>query len=439
MTYYQEKFRVVLSSMGSLGQIETLHLCNNISGEVPSSLKRCTKLKMIDLGGNKLTGKIPAWLGADLTSLIVLSLQSNEFNGSISRHICHLNFTALSGARASISFDYKRNYGSMYQGSSYIDNALVLWKGQEEEYENILGLLKSIDLSSNKLNPELCGLPLPNKCRGDKILLEPHGKDIRIEEKDDDDKSICMHGKESITVSSCNCSIEALKRAEEVIAAADLWLAYDPCREVILQKQDICLSDVEDKSMAGLNDDFPSLKECKCCLGGVDFVTLISMLSALPLHRMPTAIAACFSVLKPGGLLLFRRLWLYGNEITESLPDLSMLPLLLELDLGDNQLNGTMHRNIGKLSMLDWGLIFQNDVPSWFWDLCPELPNCWEHCNSLYIISLAYNNLYGKFQAQRVLYVNLKLCTCTTMGRGLTFGFWTVFGTMIFNKPPRHT
>lgn len=39
----------------------------------------------------------------------------------------------------------------MCQGSSYIDNALVLWKGQEVEYENILALLQSIDLSSNKL------------------------------------------------------------------------------------------------------------------------------------------------------------------------------------------------------------------------------------------------------------------------------------------------
>ncbi|KAL7228327.1 hypothetical protein ACSBR2_007110 [Camellia fascicularis] len=87
------------------------------------------------------------------------------------------------------------------------------------------------------------------------------------------------------------------------------------CREVILQKQDICLSDVEDKSMAGLND-FPSLKECKCFLGGVDFVTLIFMLLALPLHRMPTAIAACFAVLKPGGLLLFRD---YGNFPTKNI------------------------------------------------------------------------------------------------------------------------
>ncbi|XP_028056994.1 uncharacterized protein LOC114260964 isoform X3 [Camellia sinensis] len=40
----------------------------------------------------------------------------------------------------------------------------------------------------------------------------------------------------------------------------------------------------------------------------------IFMLSALPLHRMPTAIAACFSVLKPGGLLLFRD-YVFGTMI----------------------------------------------------------------------------------------------------------------------------
>ncbi|KAL7252576.1 hypothetical protein ACSBR1_007190 [Camellia fascicularis] len=96
-----------------------------------------------------------------------------------------------------------------------------------------------------------------------------------------------------------------------------LWLGTNNRTpwEVILQKQDICLSDVEDESMAGLND-FPSLKECKCFLGGVDFVTLIFMLLALPLHRMPTAIAACFAVLKPGGLLLFRD---YGNFPTKNI------------------------------------------------------------------------------------------------------------------------
>ena len=64
-------------------------------------------------------------------------------------------------------------------------------------------------------------------------------------------------------VYSCDCSIEALKRAEEMIYAADLvsvkdrfhpflcdfsfsgfpkWLACDPCSEGFLQKQDIFLS-----------------------------------------------------------------------------------------------------------------------------------------------------------------------------------------------------
>ncbi|KAL7228336.1 hypothetical protein ACSBR2_007118 [Camellia fascicularis] len=47
-------------------------------------------------------------------------------------------------------------------------------------------------------------------------------------------------------------------------------------------------------------------------------------------------------------------LWLYGNQITGSLPDLSVFPSLIELDLGDNQLNGTIHRNIGQLSKLEY-------------------------------------------------------------------------------------
>ncbi|XP_028056973.1 uncharacterized protein LOC114260964 isoform X1 [Camellia sinensis] len=86
----------------------------------------------------------------------------------------------------------------------------------------------------------------------------------------------------------------------------------------------------------------------------------IFMLSALPLHRMPTAIAACFSVLKPGGLLLFR----------------------------------------------DYG----------------ELPNCWEHFNSLYIFSLAYDNLHGEIPSSMG-----SLCELETLhlhNNGAGFDIW---------------
>ena len=43
----------------------------------------------------------------------------------------------------------------------------------------------------------------------------------------------------------------------------------------------------------------------------VRFACQIFTLSALPLHRMPMVIKECFSVLKPGGILLFRD---YGNR-----------------------------------------------------------------------------------------------------------------------------
>ncbi|XP_052186377.1 uncharacterized protein LOC127797481 isoform X2 [Diospyros lotus] len=145
----------------------------------------------------------------------------------------------------------------------------------------------------------------------------------------------------SINVYACDCSIEALKRVEEVIDEAGLaslkhrfhpftcdfsicgfpkWLACDSCRGVFLKKQETYLSDTNNKGREGLND-FSYLSEKKCCHGGVDFVTLIFTLSAVPRHRMPTAISACFSILKPGGLLLFRDYGLYDMTMLRFGPE----------------------------------------------------------------------------------------------------------------------
>ncbi|KAL6989215.1 hypothetical protein U1Q18_014967 [Sarracenia purpurea var. burkii] len=297
----------VPSSTGSLPQIEALQLrSNNFSGKFPP-LEGCTLLKIIDLGGNRLTGEVPSWIGRNLTSLIVLSLRSNEFNGSIPQLICNLSriqildlsqndlsgnippcfesFTALiqsNSSAAKIVFSYSGFAGILYYRSlDYIGNTLVQWKGQEMEYANNLGLLKTVDLSRNKLvgnipkqvgslvglaslnlsrnylsgeiieeigqmkrlesldlstnrlsgkiptslanlnflgkldlsnnnlsgkipsgtqlqsfevttysgNPELCGLPLPEKCPGEETPPEPsfsgHGKDEMIQDDED--------------------------------------------------------------------------------------------------------------------------------------------------------------------------------------------------------------------------------------------------------------
>ncbi|XP_028063704.1 receptor-like protein EIX1 [Camellia sinensis] len=151
---YNNLYGAIPNSIGSLSQIQTLNLRNNnLSGELLSSLKSCTELRIIDLGVNRFTGKLPAWIGTHLTNLIVVSLRSNEFNGSIPQHICHLNhikildlsqndlsgniphcfnnFTALvqsNSSGAAINFSYMAHDGYFTAGGDYVDNALVQWK-----------------------------------------------------------------------------------------------------------------------------------------------------------------------------------------------------------------------------------------------------------------------------------------------------------------------
>ncbi|KAJ9540060.1 hypothetical protein OSB04_026566 [Centaurea solstitialis] len=144
-----------------------------------------------------------------------------------------------------------------------------------------------------------------------------------------------LRGKENILVFACDCSTEALERATEIIYASDVvsaerrfrpfcwdvsassfprWLICDSCHEMFRSKQNF------DNNKRDCSD-ITSSKETDCCIGGVDFVTLIFTLSAVPLDRMSTAVAACFSVLKPGGLLFFRDYGLYDMTMLRFEPD----------------------------------------------------------------------------------------------------------------------
>ncbi|XP_071738667.1 receptor-like protein EIX1 [Rutidosis leptorrhynchoides] len=61
------------SSFGFLSQLEALYMRKNaFIGELPVSMKDCTNLRFVDLGGNKLSGKIHVWIGERLSELYVL-------------------------------------------------------------------------------------------------------------------------------------------------------------------------------------------------------------------------------------------------------------------------------------------------------------------------------------------------------------------------------
>ncbi|KAL5572459.1 hypothetical protein UlMin_022056 [Ulmus minor] len=161
-------------SFGSLTRIESLHLGeNNLNQELPSSLKNCTELRVLDMEENKLLGPIPTWIGENLSALVILILRSNNFYGSIPSSLCslsHLQLLDLSSNNLSgrISKCFS-NFTSMKEIGSLdpaifiknmpvefdFDEAQFIWKGKLQKYRSTLGLVKNIDLSSNKLMGEI--------------------------------------------------------------------------------------------------------------------------------------------------------------------------------------------------------------------------------------------------------------------------------------------
>ncbi|NP_001234427.2 receptor-like protein EIX1 precursor [Solanum lycopersicum] len=163
-------------SLGSLTNLKALYIRqNSLSGMLPS-FSQCQGLQILDLGGNKLTGSIPGWIGTDLLNLRILSLRFNRLHGSIPSIICQLqflqildlsanglsgkiphcfnNFTLLyqdNNSGEPMEFIVQGFYGKFPRRYLYIGDLLVQWKNQESEYKNPLLYLKTIDLSSNEL------------------------------------------------------------------------------------------------------------------------------------------------------------------------------------------------------------------------------------------------------------------------------------------------
>lgn len=173
------------TTMGYLSSLQTLKLNDNrFVGELPSSLKNCINIIHFNVGRNKLSGLVPEWLGASLPNLVILILRSNNFYGRIPPQICHLtkiHILDLSMNNISGSIPYcidnltalKQNlsgtsnltvshivYGEpqgrvLFWMVKYEEEESIMWKGIESKYKSTLGLVKSIDLSSNRLSGEI--------------------------------------------------------------------------------------------------------------------------------------------------------------------------------------------------------------------------------------------------------------------------------------------
>ncbi|XP_059629361.1 receptor-like protein EIX2 [Cornus florida] len=166
------------SSMGSLDFLESLHLRNNsLSGELPLSLQNCTRLVAIDFGENEFSGSIPTWIGERLSNLKILILRSNKFQSYIPKKLCalsslqildlaHNNFSGSIPAclmnlsamaiqqNSSQQMSYQPN-STRYYFEGFLENALLVIKGQMTGYSTILQLVTSMDFSNNNLSGEI--------------------------------------------------------------------------------------------------------------------------------------------------------------------------------------------------------------------------------------------------------------------------------------------
>ncbi|ONH94819.1 hypothetical protein PRUPE_7G032500 [Prunus persica] len=141
-------------SLGSLTSLNFLILSsNNFSGEVPS-LKNCTDMRILDLGDNKFSGPIPASIGESMLSLLILSVRSNSFTGSIPLQLCGLSTLHI----LDLSYNNLSENVPHWKHRQRYRNLWSMEKiggGVERMSASNIGNLRSIetlDLSMNKLS-----------------------------------------------------------------------------------------------------------------------------------------------------------------------------------------------------------------------------------------------------------------------------------------------
>ncbi|XP_009591631.1 receptor-like protein EIX2 [Nicotiana tomentosiformis] len=148
---------------------------NRLTGPLSSSLENCTKLQKIDIAENELDGQLPPWLGTRLSYLIILSLSSNKFYGELPLEICHLKdlqildlannsfFGIIPRCISNLTEMVSVNklgetdiiYSSHYFEARFRESAMVTTKGNIYQYDKILALVTSMDMSNNNLSGDI--------------------------------------------------------------------------------------------------------------------------------------------------------------------------------------------------------------------------------------------------------------------------------------------
>ncbi|KAK4736802.1 hypothetical protein R3W88_000499 [Solanum pinnatisectum] len=111
---------------------------------------RFSTLIVFILRSNKFNGELPQEL-CQLKDLQILDLANNTFVGTIPR--CIDNFSAMVKGKKEVGDDDELNYSYFF--GVLRESAMVRNKGNKYQYDTILALFTSMDISSNNLSGDI--------------------------------------------------------------------------------------------------------------------------------------------------------------------------------------------------------------------------------------------------------------------------------------------
>ncbi|CAL5431667.1 unnamed protein product [Camellia sinensis] len=341
------------NSIGQLEFLEELFLNDcNFFGTIPTSLGNLKKLRMLELGGNKLiNGTIPILL-TNLTQLISLDLSYNKFEGPIPQH-----FSNLSQLRR-IDFSNNQLTGPIPSSITGLPNLHTLNLGSNSISGTIppslfhLVNLTILDLSSNKLS--------------DTVELDTFAKLEYLE-------YLCLSNS-GLSLTTTNSSPSSFRNI------GTLQLSSCKMNKIpeFLKTQNQMLA-VLDLSNNHLNEELNPL----CNLHFLQYLKLSN-------NQFGGLIPTCL-----GNFSGLVGLNLQGNNFSGTIPQtFGYASILKELDISHNGLQGVLPRslvNCTNLEILNVGHNFIEDAfPFWL-----------ENLDYLKIIVLRDNKFHGPIEQPR--------------------------------------
>ncbi|CAO2838844.1 unnamed protein product [Amaranthus hypochondriacus] len=353
--------------------IRTLILSGNqLEGGIPSNIGKCIFLEQLDLYQNRLSGKIPLWIGEKLKRMTILRLQENQFGeflsgypgrATIPKSLCkleHLEILDVQKNKLSGSIPNCWKYSTHLKIINFSFNNLS--GGVPCSLGNLVKL-KYLHLSSNKLNG-LIPLCLRNLT---KLQILNMGENE-------------LSGSIPKWIYPSFSGLQILRLPKNKLNGT---IPHNLCNFSRLH--------ILDLSHNQLAENIPN---CLGSLTGISFPITSTNFNKAENKIMET-IAGIEREYISVDLNLLATIDLSSNSLVGAIPEeLTSLYGLIALNLANNHLTGNIPENIGDMKALETLDLSGNK-------LCGKIPTSLGNIDSLNHVNFSSNNLSGPIPSNR--------------------------------------